>query len=156
MPEHPNVDLNAPVHQYAGGVLVGLLVALGDGGVPFVAYAGNAGDAPRPARSVARLTAADVGKRVALLFEGGDRSRPIVLGCMLPSGIDVGALSTAAFVQVDDQAEQLIAARERLVLRCGEASITLQGDGTVHIQGRHVLSEASAANRLRGAAIHLN
>jgi len=142
--------------QDGGGVLVGVLMALGDGGMPWVAFSGNPESSPSAAQSVVRLTQADVGQRVALLFEGGNRRRPIVLGCMLPSDVTLAETSARASMQVDDQAEQTIVAQHRLVLRCGEASITLQADGTVHIQGRNLLSEASATHRLRGAAIHLN
>jgi hypothetical protein len=142
--------------QQAGGVLVGVLVALAEGGAPWVAFSGNPDSAPCLAQSVVRLTGADIGRRVALLFEGGDRRRPVVLGCMLPSEVASVDASLPASVQVDEQAEQTIVAQHRLVLRCGEASITLQSDGTVHIQGRNLLAEASATHRLRGAAIHLN
>lgn len=139
-----------------GGVLVGVLMALGDGDMPWVAFSGNPENAPCAAQSVVRLSQADVGRRVALLFEGGNRRRPIVLGCMLPTDVAPTGAPMKGSVWVDDQAEQTIIAEHRLVLRCGEASITLQSDGTVQIQGRNVLTEASATNRLRGASIHLN
>jgi hypothetical protein len=135
--------------------MVGLLVALQDNGMPLVAYAGNPQNAARAAQSVVRLTPRDVGRRVALLFEAGDRTRPVVIGCMLPSAVDPG-LPTSTTVRCDGLPEQTISAKQSLVLRCGQASITLLADGTVHISGCEVLSEASAANRIRGASVHLN
>lgn len=151
-------ESGAPAHE-GSGVMVGLLVALHEDGTPQVAYAGNSGAEPIAAQSVVRLTPHDVGRRVALLFVAGDRSRPVIIGCMLPSAVDkVSApdLSPVTTVQRDGLPEQVITAQQRLVLRCGEASITLLADGTVHISGRELLSEAGAANRIRGASVHLN
>lgn len=149
----------AALAHEAAGVMVGLLIALREDGTPLVAYAGNAQAEPLAAQSVVRLSAHDVGRRVALLFVAGDRSRPVIIGCMLPSAVDdatVPGMRPVATVQCDSLPEQTITAQQRLVLHCGEASITLLADGTVHINGRELLSEASAANRIRGASVHLN
>ena len=47
-------------------------------------------------------------------------------------------------------------ADEALVLRCGDASITLERDGRVVTRGNDVLSRSRGVNRLRGAAVKIN
>lgn len=47
-------------------------------------------------------------------------------------------------------------AKQSIVLRCGEASITLQSDGKVVIRGIHVISHAKGVNRIRGGSVQLN
>ena len=57
--------------------------------------------------------------------------------------------------QVDDQRVVLTAERE-IVLRCGEASITLTRAGKVLIKGTYVLSRSSGYNKIKGAAVDIN
>jgi uncharacterized protein (DUF2345 family) len=57
--------------------------------------------------------------------------------------------------QVDDQRVVLSAERE-IVLRCGEASITLTRAGKVIIKGAYILSRASGYNKIKGAAVDIN
>jgi hypothetical protein len=57
--------------------------------------------------------------------------------------------------QVDDQRIVLTAERE-IVLKCGEASITLTRAGKVLIKGRYVLSGSSGYNKIKGAVVDIN
>ena len=43
-----------------------------------------------------------------------------------------------------------------IVLRCGEASITLTRAGKVLIRGTYILTRSSGANRVKGAAVEIN
>jgi hypothetical protein len=112
--------------------------------------------APRiiaPARSTVRLTEAMVGREAVLLFERGDRSRPIVTGLLVaPEGDEPDA---AAEIEIDGHRVAMTAAKE-IVLRCGAASITLTRAGKVLIRGTYLLSRSSGANRIRGASVQLN
>ena len=47
-------------------------------------------------------------------------------------------------------------AREEIVLRCGEGSITLRHDGKIVIKGTHLLSRASGVNRIKGGQVNIN
>jgi len=47
-------------------------------------------------------------------------------------------------------------AKKEIVLRCGEASITLTRAGKVLIKGAYVVSRSSGANKIKGASIALN
>jgi hypothetical protein len=137
------------------GAAIGHLVGLLRGGLPLVmvsiedAYA-------LPARSIVDLYGAHVGRQVVLHFEGGDRSKPIVMGVLRSD--EAGLLPPpAAQVHVETDGERLIlTANDQLVLRCGNASITLTKEGKVLIEGAYVSSHASGVNRVRGGSVQVN
>lgn len=132
------------------GVIIGMLLGF-QNDMPLVVYAGNPQDHAVEARSLARLSVDDVGASVALLFEGGDRSRPLVIGRVLePAEVR----HTPAVVH--DGAFVRLTAAERIELRVGKASIIMEKDGHVTIRGTYLVSHASAANRIRGGSVNLN
>jgi hypothetical protein len=139
------------------GIVVGRLIGFADGGqVPLVIFPGQPHSAALSARSLVDLHAAHVGREVVLMFDGCDPRLPIVMGWLrvldatpLPDG--------AGNVDIDCDGERLIvSAKEQVVLRCGEASITLTRAGKVLIQGAYVLSHSSGANRVKGGSVELN
>lgn len=113
------------------------------------------------ARSTVALRAEMMGAQVLVLFENGDAMRPIVIGVIqqaagasLP-GRQVMAEATATQVCADG--ERLVFSAEReIVLRCGEASITLTRAGKVVIRGNYVLSRSSGYNKIKGATVDIN
>jgi len=137
------------------GMVVGELLAIGEGGVPLVALPGNATRAVA-ALSLVDLHGAHVGMRVALMFDGGHADRPIVIGVV--RGQAAWPLETRpAQVEVDADGERLlVTAKEQLVLRCGKASITLTKAGKVLIEGNYLLSRSSGVNRIKGGSVQLN
>ncbi|PDV87527.1 hypothetical protein CO652_16205 [Rhizobium sp. H4] len=132
------------------GVVIGLLLGF-DAGVPLVVFPGNPEETALRARSLAELTSAMVGAEVALLFEGGDASRPLIVGRI----IDPARRSSTPTVVRDGERVQ-ITAEERIELRCGKATIIMEKDGHITIRGTYVTSHASAANRVRGGSVNLN
>ena len=148
----PASDL-API----SGVLIGELIAITDNGhTPLVLYPGQPGAAALSARSVVDIHGAHIGKQIALMFESGDPRRPIVMGVLREA--DGWPLDQRpGQVEVDADGERMIvSAKERLVLRCGKASITLTKAGKVLIQGAYLLSRSSGVNRIKGGSIQLN
>lgn len=137
------------------GAAIGHLVGLLRGGLPLVMISIEDAHAI-PARSIVDLYGAHVGRQVVLHFEGGDRSKPIVMGVLRNN--DAGLLPPpAAPVQVETDGERLIVvAKDQLVLRCGNASITLTNEGKILIEGAYVSSRASGVNRIRGGSVHIN
>lgn len=136
------------------GVVIGELIALKDqGATPLVLYSGGAALA---ARSTVDLHGGHIGRSVVLMFEGGDPRRPIVMGVL--RGGESWPLSEApGNVEVDADGERMVVcAKERLVLRCGKASITLTRAGKVLIEGAYVLSRSSGVNRVKGGSVQLN
>jgi hypothetical protein len=109
-----------------------------------------------PARSTVALRRSDVGSEVVLLFEEGDARRPIVVGVLQPGAAGRSATpAPTVSVQADDERVVITAERE-IVLRCGEASITLTRAGKVLIKGTYVLSRSSGYNKIKGAAVDIN
>jgi hypothetical protein len=111
-----------------------------------------------PARSTVPLLRQHTGATVVVLFEGADVRRPIVIGVLQdprstlqPAPVPTPLVSA----QVDDQRIVLTAERE-IVMRCGEASITLTRAGKVLIKGKYVLSGSSGYNKIKGAVVDIN
>ena len=95
------------------------------------------------------------GHPVLLVLENGDPALPIIVGLV------EDVLPNAAVVPADDSFEingrrVSFEGREEVVLRCGEASITLRADGQVIVKGTRVMSRASEANKIRGATVQIN
>jgi len=110
------------------------------------------------ARTTVRLLRSHIGASVVLLFEGGDVRRPIVVGLLEERGpaIDAAAVpQQLVSIQADDDRFVLSAERE-IVLRCGDASITLTRAGKVIIKGAYILSRSTGYNKIKGAAVDIN
>lgn len=142
------------------GVTIGTLIGFSGAGYPLIDLV----HAPSvAARSVVPLDAEAIGRDVALLFEGGDPTRPMVIGVIQQPAPSPAAESDAEpatntsplEVEADGKRVVLTGTHE-VVLRCGKASIQLLSDGTVRIRGTNVLSRASATNRIRGGNVQIN
>jgi Domain of unknown function (DUF6484) len=131
------------------GVVLGVLIGF-ETGAPLVIFAGNPCEAAVPARSLAALDHSAIGAEVALLFEGGDPARPLIVGRI------VDPARRPAPVVVRDGERVRLTAEERIELRCGKASLIMEKDGRITIRGSYVTSHASAANRIRGGSVNLN
>lgn len=132
------------------GVVIGMLLGFDDG-APLVVFAGNEKDHAIRARSLARLSGDDLGCEVALLFEDGERDRPLIVGRIMEP-----ARGTNAPLVVRDGETVRLTAGERIELRVGKASIVMEKDGHITIRGTYLVSHASAANRIRGGSVNLN
>jgi hypothetical protein len=152
-------DAAATSHDFASpaGVTVGELLGMTDGGrTALVRFPGQRGSAAIAARTVVDLHGAHIGRQVALMFDGGDTARPIVMG-VLQGDAAWPLADRPGQVEVDVDGERMIvSAREQLVLRCGKASITLTKAGKVLIQGEYVSSRSAGVNRVKGGSVQLN
>ena len=149
----------------AGSVSVQTLAALGaDGRVEL-----DGPGASQTARTVVRLTPAMVGRQVLVIQEAGG---PIVTG-VIQDGSDASADAADAVAPADPAAAQALAdappfelevdgervvvdARRQLVLRCGQASITLTREGKILLRGTYISSRASGVHRISGGSVELN
>ncbi len=57
---------------------------------------------------------------------------------------------------VADGRRVTVEATDELVLRCGEASLTLRADGKVVVRGTHILSHSTGPHRLKGGSFSIN
>lgn len=138
------------VSERIDGVVIGQFLGFGDEG-PLVVFPGNPAEEAQPARSLAALTSDMVGSEVALLFEGGDPRKPLIVGRIVEP-----ARKTPAPEIFRDGERVRVTAEQRIELRCGKATILMESDGRITIRGTYVTSHASAANRIRGGSIDLN
>ena len=133
------------------GVVVGTLLELDVIGSPRVDYPGNPAGA-LPARTLALLDSAKVGREVALMFEAGDPLKPIVLGVLQrPGRPDPKAIQVAM-----DGETLVLTGKKEIVLRCGKASITLSSAGKVLLKGAYVSSRSSGVNKIKGSSVQIN
>jgi len=111
-----------------------------------------------PARSTVPLRRSDIGAQVVLLFEGGDPRRPIVVGVIQEGQASrEEARTTPKLVTVESDGERFVVDAEReIVLRCGQASITLTRAGKVIIKGSYIVSRSTGYNKIKGAAVDIN
>lgn len=131
-------------------VIVGRIAALQESGVPLVDFPSNASGKLVPAQALVQITAADTGRNVALTFEDGDPSEPIIVGMF-----QIPSAAPSHEVKLDDES-LILSAKKEVVIRCGKSSITLTNAGKVLIQGEYVLSRSSGVNKIRGGSIQLN
>jgi len=139
-----------PAHTQMPTVVRGVLASVSEGGEAYVDFVGNPNDQPISALSTISVCDSSVGREAVLMFEDGDPSRPILLGL-----IENQSREKSTRVQVDKESLLLTAKRE-IVLRCGDASITLTRAGKILIRGNYVLSSSSGVNMVKGGVIRLN
>ena len=127
---------------------------------PLVDFAGNPAGQPVVARALVQVEpGGDAPREVLLAFADGDLSRPIVVGVLRASAAPVvveGQLAPTAPEALIDGRRVVLEARDEIVLRCGEASITLRRNGRVVIRGAYVETSAKGVNRVKGGSVKIN
>ncbi len=112
------------------------------------------------AQSTVALRHAMIGRDVLVMFVGGDPRQPVILGVIEPQPLraepPIVAADAALPAVTADGDRQVIQAEREVVLRCGDASITLTRAGKVIIKGHYILSRSTGYNKIKGAAIDIN
>lgn len=147
---------------------VGWIAGVSAEGHPLVAFEGQAG-APLPAASTVTASRADLQaaaerrQSVVVLFDGGDARRPIVVGFVVtavpraePHLVPAGPTTELPEVAEVDGKRVCIEGADEIVLRCGEASITLRRNGKVVVRGAYVETHAKGTNRIKGGSVQIN
>ncbi len=125
-----------------GEVTLGRFIGFGPDNQALVTYPQSPCRGPLSARSTLPLSSADFDREVALLFEAGDPQRPIIMGLMRspveaasePTPMS-GSETPDASARVDGE-RVVFNAEQEIVLRCGQASITLTRAGKIILRGK--------------------
>ena len=173
----PSDPAAAPTALAAGtAVKVGYLVTGSRPGAIVVDFDGN-GAGPLAARSIVGLDEVAIRdalasrRAVVLLFENGDPGLPIVVGLVSPdpgaellgtllrapasTSTPVPAPARPTEARVDGK-RVVLEGDQEIVLRCGNASITLRRDGKVVLRGAYIETTATGLNRIRGGSVKIN
>ena len=156
-------DERAPA---AGSAHIATIVALEPDGTPLV----DLGDGSEvlAARLAVRATRERIedaiasGQQAVVLFEGGDRTRPLIVGFIetvdpRPQAGEADAGDVMPFVDVDVDGRRLtVTAKDEIVLKCGKASITLRRNGRVIVRGTYVETHSDGTNRIKGGQVQIN
>ena len=126
-----------------------------------------------------------IGRQVALMFTQGIEPKPILVGLIyspLQQVLESVIANTSTNGDIDevvfaeplssnperannissensiymDGKQLIMEGHEEIVLRCGEASITLSRNGKISIRGKYLLSRASGVNRILGGSVQVN
>lgn len=109
---------------------------------------------PLRARSTVPLTPEHVGRQV-LACRANRSGQAVIVGLLTELSGD-GSAEAPALDLVVERRRVVVCAQTELVLRCGDASITLAADGKLTIRGVDVVSSASRTQRIRGGAVRIN
>ena len=149
--EHPGTD-----DDRINFTVIGRLIGFREASIPLVAYSGQPGVAALTARSAVDLGPEHIGRDVVLSFETGDPRCPIIMGCLRAEG-GWPLANRPAQVEVNADGQRIaINSAHEIVLRCGEASITLTREGRVDIRGTYIITHAKGVNRIRGGSVQIN
>jgi hypothetical protein len=134
--------------------VLGVLAGFDASGAPLVSLDAS-NRPPQLAQTTLPLRAAEVGSRVVLAV--GVRDEVIVTGVVRPAGKGALAPVPSSPRELSLDGERLIlSAEQEIVLRCGQASITLTADGKIVVRGADVLQVSSGLHRIQGSAVEIN
>jgi hypothetical protein len=127
------------------------------------------------ARTTVRLSAPLLERAVAtsqgvlLVFENGDPALPIVVGLIQAAEASPFQELLAAPREAAGSAgaqpprearldgdRVVLEGKREVVLKCGEATLTLRRDGKILIRGAYVETHSKGVNRIKGGAVKIN
>lgn len=163
---------SADLQIRSGEIVIGSIAGIDAQGQALVSFPENPSSSPVVAMSTLGVTSQLIGRQVALLFANGNPQAPVIMGIIhsplqdLLASYEVGAqrdtdvLPEAAQgsrdVVVVDGRRIVIEGREEIVLKCGDASITLTKSGKIIIRGKYLVNRSSGVNRILGGSVQIN
>jgi hypothetical protein len=164
-----------------GEIILGTIISIDALGQPMVDYPLNPDTGALKAITTLALTSQHISRQVALLFNQGNLSQPIVMGFIhspLQSILDNfeqtpdvltqdrSTISEDHNVELSghldtdnvcvDGNKIIFEAQDEMVFKCGKSSITLTKEGKVMIRGKYLLNRSSGVNRIMGGSVQVN
>ncbi|MDB4985299.1 MAG: hypothetical protein JWN04_477 [Myxococcaceae bacterium] len=152
----------AAVVPAGGRMCTGSLAHLGPDGQIWVQLEGDASRGAYCLRCTAVLPLSPHDLGAALVLWEAHDALGIVMGRETRPSTDLEAASGAidapagAIEASIDGRRVVLEAAEEIVLRCGEASITLRRNGRIVVKGVHVETSARGTNRIKGGSVKIN
>jgi hypothetical protein len=143
---------------------IGTIVSLSSGGTPELQLEpGGPVVAARLALPATRQRIEDAIARclpAVVLFEGGDRSKPLVVAFVEPLQPQPPVSQPEEknpVIEADVDGKRVkVTAQDEIVLQCGSASVTLRRNGRVIIRGTYVETRSEGTNRIKGGQVQIN
>jgi len=142
------------------------IFSITDDGIPEVQIDS---DSPKvPARLAVAVTRARIETAIVLqqpavvVFENGNRSKPIIVGFIQtlqpePAAPETDPTEKSPVVEADVDGKRVrLTAHDEIVLECGPASVTLRRNGRVIIRGTYVETRSEGTNRIKGGQVQIN
>ena len=156
-----------------GEIIIGLVVGINAQGQPMVEYAQSPLSQPVAAMATLGITQQHIGRQVALLFANGNPKNPVIMGLIhsplheLMADFEVApaepAVTETTWSEPSQEKEMtlngerlVLEGKEEIVLKCGDASITLTKAGKILIRGKYVLTRSDGVNRIMGGSVQVN
>ena len=166
--EQPSLAAIAP-----GEVVLGTVVDIDSHGQCLVDYHANPHATPLIAVTTQAVSKKHIGRQVALLFANGDPQQPVIMGLIhsplqdmleafevTPTQSETRQDAQKIKPAVDDVTIDgkriVLEGQEEIVLKCGEASITLTKAGKILIRGKYILNRSTGVNRIMGGSVQVN
>ncbi len=156
----------------SGSVFIGTVIEIANDGSALVDFDENPESEAIKAISTVPITQQHISRKVALLFNAGNFSNPVIMGVIhspLDSVIESYELSSqpsnhSTEPEIADKISDamvdgkriVLEGKEEIVLKCGEASITLTKAGKILIRGKYLLNRSSGVNRIMGGSVQVN
>ena len=172
---HEAGELLSEPEYSSSEIVIGNLSSINDKGEPVINFFGNALNRPLVAISTVALSKQHIGRQVAILFANGKADTPVIMGLihsplneLIDSYQPVDAnLQNPEVTQlvIEDTQNQvvnvdgkkiMIEGQDEVVLKCGDASITLTKAGKILIRGKYLLNRSDGVNRIMGGSVQVN
>ena len=149
----------------AASAYIATIVSLRADGAPEVDLGA---DTVVPARLACRATRERIETAIAnrqqavVLFENGDRTKPLIVGFIETLEPQAPAPHAEVsegmpFIEADVDGRRVrVTAQDEIVLQCGSASVTLRRNGRVVIRGTYVETHSEGTNRIKGGQVQIN
>lgn len=153
-------DRDALAHGAGSNLTIGRLVALDQENRPLVDYPGLRSSEPVLALCTSALSREHLGGDVLLTLHPTS-GQPIVIDAILDRFAESQSAAREEEIEEEITVERdgrrlTLTAEHEIVLRCGEASITLTREGRILTRGTNLVSRASGVHRIKGGTVQIN